>query len=71
MKHAHMIFSALSCALLCLIGGFAQAQQAQQGSSSQQARPATKNLLVGVVDLRAVLEIHPTIADEIPAITMH
>lgn len=70
MKHAHMIFSALSCALLCLIGGFAQAQQAQQGSSSQQARPAAKNLLVGVVDLRAVLEIHPTIADEIPAITM-
>ncbi|MBR4752982.1 MAG: OmpH family outer membrane protein [Thermoguttaceae bacterium] len=70
MKHARSIFTALCCASLCLVSVFAQAQQAQPASNAQSARPATKNLLVGVVDLRAVLQNHPTIVDEIPALTM-
>ncbi|MBP5621606.1 MAG: OmpH family outer membrane protein [Thermoguttaceae bacterium] len=70
MKHARTIFTALCCASLCLVSVFAQAQQAQQGTNAQPARTAAKSLLVGVVDLRAVLQNHPTIVDEIPAITM-
>ncbi len=70
MKQARTFFTSLCCAALCLVGAFAQAQQPQAGSNASQARPATKNLLVGVVDLRAILQNHPTIVDEIPAITM-
>ncbi|MBQ9873936.1 MAG: OmpH family outer membrane protein [Thermoguttaceae bacterium] len=70
MKHASKIFSALSGALLCLVCGLAGAQQAQQpAASAPQARPAAKNLLVGVVDLRAVLQTHPVIVDQIPALS--
>lgn len=68
MKHARKLFLALPCAVLCLVSSFAQAQSASNGA--QQARPATKNLLVGVVDLRSVLQNHPVIAEEIPALGM-
>lgn len=71
VKHASTIFSALTCALLCLAGSFAQAQQAQQpaAKTTAQARPAAQtNLLVGVVDLRSVLQNHPIVVDELPAL---
>ncbi len=69
MKHARMIFTALTCALLCFVSDFVQAQQAQ--SAAPQARAtAQKNLLVGVVDLRSVLQNHPVVVDDIPALSL-
>ena len=71
MKHTRTISQALACALLCLVSGLAQAQQPQPAGNAQpQARTAAKNLLVGVVDLRAVLQTHPVIADQIPALSL-
>ena len=67
MKSFRLILSALLCAVLSVAAGSAQAQQAQQASAAQPR--AQRNLLVGVVDLRAVLANHPVVTDEIPALT--
>lgn len=64
VKSFRLILSALLCAVLSVAAGSAQAQQA----SAAQPR-AQRNLLVGVVDLRAVLANHPVVTDEIPALT--
>ena len=64
VKSFRLILSALLCATLSVAAGSAQAQQA----SAAQPR-AQRNLLVGVVDLRAVLANHPVVTDEIPALT--
>lgn len=64
MKSFRLILSALLCATLSVAAGSAQAQQA----SAAQPR-VQRNLLVGVVDLRAVLANHPVVTDEIPALT--
>lgn len=69
MKYARKLFLALPCAALVLVSSFAQAQQAKPASSAApQARTATKSLIVGVVDLRSVLQGHPLIAEQIPAL---
>lgn len=67
VKSFRLILSALLCAVLSVAAGSAQAQQAQQASAAQPR--AQRNLLVGVVDLRAVLANHPVVTDEIPALT--
>ncbi len=67
MKYARKLFLALPCAVLGLVCSFAHAQQPQPAASGAQ-RPATKSLIVGVVDLRSVLQGHPLIAEEIPAL---
>lgn len=64
VKSFRLILSALLCATLSVAAGSAQAQQA----SAAQPR-VQRNLLVGVVDLRAVLANHPVVTDEIPALT--
>ncbi len=66
MKHFRLILSALLCAVLCVAAESAQAQQAASANGSAAAK---RNLLVGVVDLRAVLSNHPIVVDEIPALT--
>lgn len=70
MKYVRRLFSALICASLCLAVGAVQAQQANQaqGAASAPRATANKSLLVGVVDLRAVLQNHPVVAEEIPAL---
>ena len=70
MKHIRLILSALLCASLCVAVESAQAQQpaaANNGAAAQRA--PQRNLLVGVVDLRAVLSNHPIVADQIPELT--
>lgn len=69
MKHARKLFLALSCAVLCLVCGFTQAQQAQPASGQAPAARKAPNLLVGVVDLRSVLQTHPVVVTEIPALS--
>jgi len=61
VKHVRSIISTLICASVCVMGTFAQAQQ--QAAS----QPRQKNLLVGVVDVRDCLSVHP-FNDEIQAL---
>ena len=75
MKSFKMFLTAIAlCAAISYVGA-AQAQQApaagaSAGTSASAAAPrAQRNLLVGVVDLRAILSIHPIVADQIPALT--
>ncbi len=76
MKNVRTLTRSLLCASLCLVCGLSEAQQpaarqaapsaaASRQASTQQARP---NLLVGVIDTRAVLEQHPGVADQMPAL---
>lgn len=69
MKRFRLILSALLCATLSVAAGSAQAQQASSAQTSAAQPRAQRNLLVGVVDLRAVLANHPVVTDEIPALT--
>jgi len=69
VKYVRRLFSALICASLCLASVAAQAQQQAQPANATAARAtANKSLLVGVVDLRSVLQNHPVVAEEIPAL---
>ncbi|MBR4833233.1 MAG: OmpH family outer membrane protein [Thermoguttaceae bacterium] len=71
MKNVRSLTRSLLCASLCLVCGLAEAQQpaARQAAPAapQQARQASP-LLVGVIDMRAVLDRHPSVADEMPAL---
>lgn len=69
MKRFRLILSALLCATLSVAAVSAQAQQASPTQASAAQPRAQRNLLVGVVDLRAVLANHPVVTDEIPALT--
>lgn len=69
VKSFRLILSALLCAILSVAAGSAQAQQASSAQASAAQPRAQRNLLVGVVDLRAVLANHPVVTDEIPALT--
>ena len=69
VKSFRLILSALLCATLSVAAGGAQAQQASSAQASAAQPRAQRNLLVGVVDLRAVLANHPVVTDEIPALT--
>ena len=69
MKSFRLILSALLCATLSVAAGSAQAQQASSAQASAAQPRVQRNLLVGVVDLRAVLANHPVVTDEIPALT--
>lgn len=79
MKNVRSFTRSLLCASLCLVGGLAEAQQpaARQAAptaaaprAQAPAQPAARaaNLLVGVIDMRAVLEQHPGVADKMPAL---
>lgn len=75
MKNVRTLTRSLLCASLCLVCGLAEAQQpaARQAAptaaapraqaTSQQARTT---LLIGVIDMRSVLERHPSVADKMP-----
>ncbi len=63
MKHVRSFIPALVGVLACVFVCGAQAQQPQQGAKAATAKP---NLLVGVIDLRAVVSNHPIIADNLP-----
>ena len=69
VKSFRLILSALLCATLSVAAGSAQAQQASSAQASAAQPRVQRNLLVGVVDLRAVLANHPVVTDEIPALT--
>ena len=60
MKRVRLFIPALVGLLTCIFVCGAQAQQPAAG-----AKPAPKALLVGVIDLRAVVSNHPIIADNI------
>lgn len=65
MKYVRPIQSLL-CASLLFACGLAQAQQAPAAAQRRPAQQAA--LLVGVIDMRAVLQNHPIVADEIPGL---
>ena len=69
VKQIRLILSALLCASLCIAVETAQAQQPAAANGATAQRAQQRNLLVGVVDLRAVLSNHPIVADQIPALT--
>ena len=69
VKQFRLILSALLCASLCIAVETAQAQQPAAANGATAQRAQQRNLLVGVVDLRAVLSNHPIVADQIPALT--
>ncbi len=62
MKRVRLFIPALVGLLTCIFVCGAQAQQQQPAAG---AKPAPKALLVGVIDLRAVVSNHPIIADNI------
>ncbi len=75
MKNVRTLTRSLLCASLCLICGLAEAQQPAarqaapatgQRAAAQQAAP--RQLLVAVIDMRAVLESHPGVAEKMPAL---
>lgn len=74
MKNVRTLTRSLLCASLCLVCGLAEAQQpaARQAAPSAAAPRAAaqpaRNLLVGVIDMRAVLEQHPGVAEQMPAL---
>lgn len=80
VKNVRSLSRSLLCASLCLVCGLAEAQQpaarqaapraaAQPAAAAPAAQPARQAaLLVGVIDMRAVLERHPSVADEMPAL---
>ena len=74
MKNVRSLTRSLLCASLCLVCGLAEAQQpaARQAASNAaqaSAQPARQpSLLVGVIDMRAVLERHPSVAEKMPAL---
>lgn len=79
VKNVRSLSRSLLCASLCLVCGLAEAQQpaarqaapraAAQPAAAPAAQPARQAaLLVGVIDMRAVLERHPSVADEMPAL---
>lgn len=72
MKNVRTLTRSLLCASLCLVCGLAEAQQpaARQAAPTAAAPRAavqpTRNLLIGVIDMRSVLERHPSVADKMP-----
>lgn len=79
MKNVRSLTRSLLCASLCLVGGLAEAQQpaarqaapaaAPRAAAQATAQPARQTaLLVGVIDMRSVLERHPGVADKMPAL---
>ena len=79
MKNVRSLTRSLLCASLCLVCGWAEAQQpaarqaapapAQRAAApTANAQAAPRNLLVAVIDMRAVLERHPGVADKMPAL---
>jgi Skp family chaperone for outer membrane proteins len=70
VKNVRTLTRSLLCASLCLVCGLAEAQQAAPRAAAQASpQPARQtNLLVGVIDMRAVLERHPGVADQMPAL---
>ena len=74
MKNVRTLTRSLLCASLCLVCGLAEAQQpaARQAAPAPAQRAAAqtapRNLLVAVIDMRAVLESHPGVADQMPAL---
>lgn len=78
MKNVRSLTRSLLCASLCLVGGLAEAQQpaarqaaptaaAPRAAAQATAQPARQAaLLVGVIDMRSVLERHPVVADKMP-----
>ncbi|MBQ5788985.1 MAG: OmpH family outer membrane protein [Thermoguttaceae bacterium] len=75
MKNVRSLTRSLLCASLCLVCGLAEAQQpaARQAAPASASRAAAsqtapRNLLVAVIDMRAVLERHPGVADKMPAL---
>ena len=74
MKNVRSLTRSLLCASLCLVCGLAEAQQpaarqAAPAAAQTTAQPARQlNLLVGVIDMRAVLERHPGVAEQMPAL---
>ena len=74
MKNVRTLTRSLLCASLCLVCGLAEAQQpaarqaAPNAAASRAAAQPVRNLLVGVIDVRAVIERHPSVADQMPAL---
>lgn len=79
MKNVRTLTRSLLCASLCLVCGLAEAQQpaarqaapnaAPRAAAQATAQPARQAaLLVGVIDMRSVLERHPGVADKMPAL---
>ncbi|MBQ7109684.1 MAG: OmpH family outer membrane protein [Thermoguttaceae bacterium] len=73
MKNVRTLTRSLLCASLCLVCGLAEAQQpaarqaAPRAAAQATAQPARQTaLLVGVIDMRSVLERHPGVADKMP-----
>lgn len=77
MKNVRTLSRSLLCASLCLVCGLAEAQQpaarqaapaaAPRAAAQASAQPARQTaLLVGVIDMRSVLERHPGVADKMP-----
>ncbi|MDO5308774.1 MAG: OmpH family outer membrane protein [Planctomycetia bacterium] len=72
MRKVSSLVATLVCVALCAVASFAQAQQptAPQpaASATNNATNARKSLIVGVVDLRSIVQSHPIMVDEIPAL---
>lgn len=69
MKNVRTLTRSLLCASLCLVCGLAEAQQpAARQAAPNAAQPTRQPILVGVIDMRAVLERHPGVADKMPAL---